>query len=145
MHDTPPGKETKGIKCPMCGIIMTATANSNLFLCPEKRRIYLQQFRESVDYYDCALEIHTDGGFTFQQYEVPPYKIVIKSPRIYVSPLEWGTHVTMIKTIRYDEHLGLPEPLIQWQNVFDTTEILNLPWHDRERCLEKLKLLTTFS
>lgn len=133
------------IKCPICGISMKITDNSNLFLCPTKRRMYLEQFGESVDYYDCALEIHAEGGFTYQQYEIPPYKIVIRSPRIYTAPRDQGTHITTIKSMHYDNHLGMGDPIIQWQEVLDTTEMLSLPWHDREKCLDRIKLLITFS
>jgi hypothetical protein len=133
------------MNCPICGVIMKPTVNGNLFLCPEKRRIYLPDFKESINYYDCALETHAAGGYTFQQYEIPPYKIVIRSPRIYVSSQDTGSHVMIISEVVYDDHLGQMEPFIKWKEVFQTNETLELPWHDLEKCVQKLKLLGTFS
>lgn len=133
------------INCPICGVCMKVTANSNLFLCPEKRRAYLSDFQESISYYDCALEIHAAGGYTFQQYEIPPYKVVIRSPRIYLFSQDAGSHVMIISEVIYDDHMGQMEPFIKWKEVFQTDEILELPWHDLNKCVQKLKLLTTFS
>ena len=131
--------ETKKIKCPICGTEMNESLNTKLYLCPEKRTIYLPHFGESIDYYDCALEIHADGRYTFQQYELPPYRV-----RIYDSWMR-GTIITIIKNIQYDNHIDGISPIIQWKEAFQTDSALQLPWSDFDKCVQKLKLLTTFS
>ena len=135
----------KEINCPICGIAMKHTANLNLFLCPEKRRTYIPYFRKSINHYDCALEIYADGGYTFQQYEIPPYKIVIRNPRIYTSNKDQGSHVMVVSALVYDAQMEQIEPHIIWKEAFQTDELLELPWHDKDKCAHKLKLLTTFS
>ena len=135
----------KDINCPICGFAMKHTANLNLFLCPEKRRTYLPEFKESINYYDCALEINSLVGYTFQQYEIPPYKIVIRNPQIYTSNKDNGSHVMIISSVTLDNHIEQMAPLITWKEAFRTDELLELPWHDKDKCVQKLKFLITFS
>jgi hypothetical protein len=141
--------EIKEINCPVCGDKMhnagnlDTVSNSNFYFCAEKRKIYLPYFRESIGYYDCALEIHNDGQYTFQNYMFPPYKIIIRNSKIYSN--EYGTSVSMIKDIKYDDHVESSEPFITWKEVFQTDSLLELPLKDFDKCIEKLKLLSTFS
>jgi len=133
------------MNCPICGIRMKPTANDNLFLCPERKRAYLPVYKETINYYDCALEIHAEGGYTFQQYEIPPYKVVIRNPKIYTSGADSGSHVMIVSTVAETiTSMGDIETSVTWKEAFRTDEMLELPWHDLEKCIQKLKLLATF-
>lgn len=113
------------------------TANDRIFLCSEKKKTYIDGFRVPITYYDCAVEISSDG-YSFQQYEYPPYKVIIANHQ---------TEVSKIKEIHYSEHFGMEgaDPAFKWESVFTMDSAIELPWHDFDKCVQKLKLLTTFS
>lgn len=130
--------------CPICGKRMSPTANSNLFLCKLKRSIFIEELGDSVQYYDCALEVDPErGGYCFQQYDLPPYQITIYSKAMY--PTQNGTLVKKIIKLHYDMHIEDMEPFKVWKEVFHTLEELDLPWHDHNKCVEKIKKLVIFS
>ncbi len=133
----------KKLNCPVCQEEMEPTASRGIYLCLIKRTIYLPEFDLNRPYWDAAVCLGSDDKFTFQDYEFPPYKILIYNDkhgqRTRIQKLKstslfglnsWGT----LNETGYDYH-----------DIFTTATALELPWSDRELVLKKLKLFTTFS
>src|SRR5581483_6020074 len=114
--------------CAVCGSKMVPTANPNLFLCSIERSRYLPEFKESLYYYDYAVEFNSEGGCAFRQYDLFPFRIFIRSKENY--PSNYGTTVKKATMYQSDLHFEHMDPYLDWDLVFTTTEELELPWND---------------
>lgn len=136
--------EVNSPDCPVCGKKMSGTANSYLFICKVGRNTYVPEFGESINYYDSAVQLKSDGNYEYQQYVIIPYRITIQGPELY-SNSRTGSCVEKIVSLKHDFHTEQLDPYPDWREVFHTPEELNLPWHDAGKCIDKIKRLILFS
>jgi len=123
--------------CPVCKEEMRQTINTSLYMCPvENRRIVFSDF--AMTYLDSVIYLNADGSPHTQIYEIPPYKFGIWN---------FGNSTVIEKASLMNKRISftLSNNAYQYRPLLTINYILDLPWDNREKVLEKVKGYLIFS
>lgn len=120
--------------CPVCGLVLKTTViNPVLYYC-EKRKFWLTEPGMYIDIIDATIYMSADGRKTLKIIDIPPFTFTIfdeinfKRTKIYkIMP----SHQT--KSLTKEMVLDIAGTAI------------DLPWNDKEKVLDKIKLYLLFS
>lgn len=141
--------------CPVCGnpLIMSGIQSSSLeladiYYCP-KRDVWVPELEMSRDVIDCTLFINSDDKPIYKVIEIPPYIFTIYDYH-YQSLGEIHRKTSVVKIIRNTllKSVGqdfIGHDLTSKVRLFEIDAVMDLPWHDRDKILNKVKLYTLLS
>jgi hypothetical protein len=126
--------------CPVCGDTLKATGvDPNMYYCT-KRKIWFPDIGAHLDTIEATIYVDDDGKYTLQVIEVPPYRFTITdNAKVQKTEVE--------KVVKHEPapgHKWYPRALGR-KVILTIPSIMNLPWNDKEKVLERMKLFLLFS
>ncbi len=126
--------------CPVCGMTLKATGvNPDMYYCT-KRKVWISDLGIHLDIVDSTIYVEPDGRQTLKIIEVPPYTFTItneeKSQKTVVRK--------MIPKCSYPWIKELARPMDK-VTILTVNAVLELPWNDKKKVYEKVKLYLLFS
>lgn len=130
--------------CLVCGAQLSASGGDvNMYYCT-KRKIYMPEWKCHLDVTDTVIYIDPDKHReTMWVVEIPPYRFTMtdfpRGPRTEVHKTvlpdfaPWDREVENIKLFLYKKL------------ILEVPALMKLPWHDKAKVLERLKLYMLFS
>lgn len=126
--------------CPVCGMTLKATGvNPNMYYCT-KRKVWVSDLNIHYDTVDSTVFVAPDGRQTLKIIEIPPYKFIITD--------EEKIQKTVV-------HKMMAPDTIPWQRssthtvnkkvILTVNTVMKLPWNNKEKVHEKVKLYLLFS
>jgi hypothetical protein len=125
--------------CPVCGIPLRPTGNNpDMYYCT-KRKIWIQDLGMHLDIIDATIYVSPDGKPTLKIIEIPPYSFTITD--------DPGKTSTVIRKVMPQERLpgARKARTLERKIILSMDVVAKLPWHDREKVLERVKLYLLFS
>lgn len=130
-----------GYTCLVCGApLIAAGGKSNMYYCA-KRREYVSDFGVHLDVMDSTIYVDEAGRQTIKVIEIPPYKFSITDE-------ESVQKTEVYKLVLPDAPLWDAAEAKEWiyhKSILVVPAVMDLPWHDRRKVLERLKLYLLFS
>lgn len=125
------------IECPVCHFPMKASGiNSDMYFCA-RRKIYSTYLSIWLDIVDATICVAPNGQRTLSIIEVPPYTFTIRDDEI-------GQKTEVRKIIPVDVVMGKAQSLDRVK-VFEVDSIMNLPWDNAKRVIERVGVYLLFS
>lgn len=121
------------IKCPVCSKLLTVNSNASLIYSCETKQEWVPSLKITLDVVDATYYLLSNNEPVVKVIEIPPYKFIIKNAE--------DDKYTEVREIYIPDHSYSSDS--KW--MFDTKRLLYIsavmdaPWHDREKVLEKLK------
>jgi hypothetical protein len=125
--------------CPICKVEMTQTVNTGLYMCLQKREKFLSELDIEIKYWDSVIYVNHDNRIHTQIYEIPPYKFTIQNLTNF-SAIEKAE--LSYKDIPFKVSDSF---LWGYKKILEIDAILDLPWDNRDKVLERVKGYLTFS
>lgn|SRR5574337_1238610 len=126
--------------CPICGNALKAMGtNPNLYTCT-KRKVWVSDLGIHVEIVDAAISLSSTGKQIYKVIEVPPYIFSIaddegkKQTEI--------TEMVPIADVPWRKIVGRP---YDRKVILRISAALDLPWHDKQKVFEKVRLYLLFS
>lgn len=127
----------RSFECPVCHFPMKATGiNPDMYFCA-RRRMYSTHLGVSLDIVDATIYVAPNGQKILSIIEVPPYTFTIRDD-------EMGQKTEVRKIVASDVVMGKAQSLDRIK-VFEVDSIMNLPWDNAQRVLERVGLYLLFS
>lgn len=128
--------------CPVCGIPLRPTGNNpDMYYCT-KRKIWMQDLGMHLDIIDATIYLAPDGQQTLKIIEVPPYSFTITDDNCCKQS-------TVVRKVIPQDRTFPPGPLrartLERKIVLSVDAAMKLPWHDKEKVLERMKMYLLFS
>lgn len=134
----------KAPDCLVCGQPLRASGgDTNMFYCVTRKE-HISEWNVHVDYVDTIIYVDPiDRRETMWVVEIPPY-------RFTMTDFSLGQKTEVHKTVMpdgapWDQEIENREMFLQKKLILKVACLLNLPWHDRQKVLERLKLYLLFS
>jgi hypothetical protein len=126
--------------CPVCGNILRATGvNPNMYYCT-KRKVWVSDLGMHLDIVDATIYVEpVSGRQTLKIIEVAPYSFTITDDVI---------KKTEVRKIMPEERIpGMRRTArnLERKKVLSIEACMKLPWNDKEKVLERMKLYLLFS
>lgn len=123
--------------CPVCHRSMTVTGiNPNMYFC-ERRQIYSDDLGVHLEVVDATIFVAPDGRHTLSIIEVPPYSFTMRDD-------EMGKKTEVRKIIPQDIVMGKAR-VLERHKVFEVDSLMNLPWDNKKKVLERVGIYLLFS
>lgn len=127
--------------CPVCGnALKVAGVDPNMYYCP-KRKIWFPDIGAHIDTIEATIYIDASGRHTLQIIEVPPYRFTItdedKIQKTEISKIA-------VRQDRVHSYKWYPQSITR-DPILILSTALKLPWNNKEKVLERMKLFLLFS
>lgn len=127
--------------CPVCGdVLKISGVDINMYYCP-KRKIWFPDIGAHIDTIEATICFNADGKPTLQIIEVPPYRFTITDEDQFQK-----TEISKI-AVRQDRvhpQKWYPQAITR-EPILILSTALKLPWNNKEKVLERMKLFLLFS
>jgi hypothetical protein len=124
--------------CPVCGNKLRATGvNPDMYYCT-KRKIWVSDLGTHLEIVDATVYLDPEGKQTVRTIEIPPYSFTITDD---------AKQETVVRKIIAPERTRpwMPGRIFQKKIVLTIPSVISLPWNDRNKVLERMKLFILFS
>ena len=130
------------LHCPVCGdkLLSAGPPAVDTYWCA-KRQEYVQDFGTSVDVVDYFVYVDPDGRHSSRIIEIPPYKFSITDEKSCRKTEVYKTVLNDLPPWSVEDK----SMFLQKKHILTIPAVMNLPWHDRSKVLERLKLYLLFS
>lgn len=127
--------------CPVCGLTLRATGvNPNMYYCT-KRKVWVSDLGMHLDIVDATIYVDPlSGKQTLKIIEVAPYSFTITDDTV--------TKKTEVRKIMPEERIPgtrKSSRSLERKKVLSIEACMKLPWNDKEKVLERMKLYLLFS
>jgi len=127
--------------CPVCGNALKATGvDPNMYYCT-KRKVWFPDVGAHIDTIEATVCLDADSKPILQIIEVPPYRFTItneaKGQKTEISKI-------VLRQDRVSPHKWYPHA-INRETILTLPTAINLPWNNKEKVLERVKLFLLFS
>ena len=126
--------------CPVCGKTLKATGVDPFMYYCTKRKIWFPHIGTHLDTVEATIWTDAEGKYVLQIIEIPPYRFTITD--------DVDEQKTEISKIAYQEtmppHKWYPHALSR-EVILNIPTVINLPWNNKEKVLERVKLFLLFS
>ena len=105
-----------------------------------RRKIWVSELGIHLDIVDSTIYVDPDGKQTFRVIEVPPYSFTITDDE---RTKKTDVRKVMPEARRPGQRKGSRQ--LERKMVLSVGSVINMPWNDKEKLLEKMKLYLLFS
>lgn len=130
--------------CLICGQPLKASGgDANMYYCT-KRKEYMSELGLNIEVIDSIIYVDPKSGkHSMKVIEIPPYRFTMTD---YPRGQRTEVHKTVLPDwAPWDKEIEDKEIFLQKKLILRVPVVLNLPWHDKQKVLERLKLYLLFS
>lgn len=133
----------KAPNCLVCGAQLSASGGDvNMYYCT-KRQEYMSEWNTHLDVVDTVIYVDPDRKReTMWIVEIPPYRFTMTN---FQEP-KTEVHKTVLPDFApWDREIENVKMFLYKKLILKVPALMKLPWHDKAKVLERLKLYMLFS
>lgn len=130
--------------CLICGMPLKASGgDTNMYYCTTRKE-YMSEWGLHLDVTDSVIYIDPNKGReTMWIVEIPPYRFTMTD---FGSGPKTEVHKTVLPELApWDREIENVKIFLYKKLILTVPSVMKLPWHDKQKVLERLKLYLLFS